>query len=304
MSDDRTCHDRKIYDRKSYNRKSCDRTSYDGASYDWRSLDEELELWGQQGRKATFWWRDDDASVVTSELETLLQLSDECCAPVSLAVVPAKLEHSLCDRLDGMHRISILQHGFSHNNHAPLTEKKSEYGAHRPVAQMLQELEQGKLILQAGFREQFYPVLVPPWNRYSIELIAQLHRQGYQGVSAMWARPGQVVFSARVEHPLPEQLSSEQSEQVTSSLLQVNAHIDPVAWRDDRGFIGLHDAMEQLVCHLRLRREFPQLGDEPTGLLSHHLDQTQSVWDFCRQLADRISHDDNCCWLGASDIWC
>lgn len=266
-------------------------------TFNWNSVDDELALWSELGRKATFWWRDDDACSSTAELETLLQISEEFAAPVSLAVVPAKLEDSLCKRLSGNSGISILQHGYAHNSHAPASEKKSEYGSHRPPEEMLHELEQGRRLLEGGFGGQFHSVLVPPWNRYSVELLPLLHNHGHKGLSAMWARvddhlPKQSKqFSERLPLPVPPQF------------LQVNTHIDPVAWRHDRGFIGENDALEQLVCHLRLRREFPELGDEPTGLLSHHLDQTESVWEFCRQFADKINTDDGCCWLGAGDIW-
>jgi hypothetical protein len=38
----------------------------------WRRLEAELDRWGDAGRAATFWWRDDDASDATPALETLL----------------------------------------------------------------------------------------------------------------------------------------------------------------------------------------------------------------------------------------
>ncbi len=266
-------------------------------AFNWKSLDDELALWSQQGRKATFWWRDDDACSSTAELETLLRISEEFSVPVSLAIVPDKLEDDLCVQLSGVSRISVLQHGYAHNSHAPAAEKKAEYGAHRPVDAMLHELEHGRTLLQHAFGDQFLSVLVPPWNRYSIELLPLLSGRGFRGLSAMWAR---------FDNPLSMQnqpFSKRQSVPAVSRFLQVNTHIDPVAWRFDRGFIGENDALGQLVCHLRLRREFPQLGDEPTGLLSHHLDQTESVWEFCRRFADKINIDDNCCWLSAGDIW-
>lgn len=251
-------------------------------TYNWHSFDAELELWAQLGLKATFWWRDDDACTNTPQLETLLELSDQFEIPVSLAVVPAGLQASLPKRLSTSRYVSVLQHGYAHRNHAPATEKKSEYGDHRAIDAMLSELAQGRAVLQQNFDRRFIPVLVPPWNRYSVDLLSSLATVGYTGVSAMWARP---------------------TEPISPDLIQVNTHIDPVLWRGDRGFIGEANAMEQLVSHLRLRRECPQLGDEPTGLLSHHLDQTESVWKFCRQFASKINEHDSCCWLSAADIW-
>ena len=113
-------------------------------------------------------------------------------------------------------------------------------------------------------------------------------------MSAMWARPGGPE-QAKVQLSTPSPAAMQ--------LLQVNTHVDPVAWGHDHGFIGENEALEQLVCHLRLRRKYPLLGDEPTGLLSHHLVQTDSVWDFCEEFIERINSDNNCRWLGAREIW-
>ena len=264
--------------------------------YTWQSLDDELALWSQAGRNATFWWRDDDACSSTPELERLLQISEKFAVPISLAVIPAKMENSLCKRLFDNDRIAVLQHGYRHRNHAPFGEKKSEYGEHRLIDEMSRELEQGKAMLQCGFGEQFRAVLVPPWNRYSVHLLPRLVNCGYLGMSAMWARIDSRLFNQSIWQ-LKDPLSD------PTRLLQVNTHIDPIAWRHDRGFIGENEALEQLVCHLQFRREFPQLGDEPTGLLSHHVDQPESVWEFCLRFASTITDHDSCRWLSASDIW-
>jgi len=266
--------------------------------YNWQNLTDELANWSHEGRVATFWWRDDDACSATPELETLLQISEEFRVPVSLAVIPGKLQVGLRKRIDNTSLISVLQHGYRHKNHAPVAEEKSEYGAHRSVTEMLRELQQGRELLQSEFKDQFYPVLVPPWNRFAVSLVSSLPDLGYTGMSAMWARQAsdQGVDQTKVYSPGPL------VEQTEGQMLQVNTHINPVAWLNDQGFIGENEALEQMVCHLRLRREYPLL-DEPTGLLSHHLVQNESTWDFCRQFAERISNDNICHWLGAGDIW-
>lgn len=268
--------------------------------YCWKNLDDELALWSRQGRVASFWWRDDDACAATPQLETLLQFSEEFSIPVSLSVVPARLDRGLCKRLVKLDQISVLQHGYAHRNHAPAEEKKSEYGAHRSVTDMVVELLHGQMTLRHRFGEQFYTVLVPPWNRYTPTLLPGLAAAGYRGISAMWAR---VISHASAPACTQSGDSQVPLPIVAAPLHQVNTHSDPVAWRHDRGFIGESETLEQLVCHLRLRREYPQLGDEPTGLLSHHLEQTESVWAFCRRFAERINRDNNCVWLQADDIW-
>ena len=43
---------------------------------EWSDLEAELEAWRCRGRRATFWWRDDDAVEATPALERLLGLAD------------------------------------------------------------------------------------------------------------------------------------------------------------------------------------------------------------------------------------
>ena len=114
---------------------------------DWGELKHELDAWGEEARLATFWWRDDDATDVTKELEVLLGVSADLDIPISIAVIPRPATDTLAQRLNGRQHIGVLQHGFDHVNHAPPDEKKSEYGAHRPVERMLAELAAGRSAL-------------------------------------------------------------------------------------------------------------------------------------------------------------
>lgn len=249
----------------------------------WLALEQELDLWALEDKPVSFWWRDDDAVAATQELDVLLELSSRLDVPVSLAVVPATLEPSLVSRISNNSRVSVLQHGYAHQNQAPAAEKKAEFGQHRNVDIMLLELARGSKQLRESFLQQYLPVFVPPWNRYSVDLASRLSTNGYSGMSAMWAR-----------------VSNDESQ---CSFRVVNAHIDPIAWRSDRGFVGLAVALEQIVSHLRLRREYSQWQDEATGLLTHHLDQQAPVWAFCEELIERTRAHAHCRWLHATEIW-
>src|SRR5207302_6327062 len=128
-------------------------------------LEQELDAWGAAGRSATLWWRDDDAVSATAELDRLLSLADG--VPLAVAVIPGRATDSLARRLGACPSLSVLQHGWTHTNHAPPEDKKAELGAHRPNAIMLDELAIGWRHLAGLFGAQARPVLTPPWNRMS-----------------------------------------------------------------------------------------------------------------------------------------
>jgi hypothetical protein len=64
-----------------------------------------------------------------------------------------------------------------------------------------------------------------------------------------------------------------------------NSHVDIVAWRTNRAFVGLENAIEQVLTHLRGRRAGTVDGAEPTGLMTHHLYHDPECWAFCADFA-------------------
>lgn len=245
---------------------------------DWGQLERELDLWGALGRRATFWWRDDDAIRRTLALEQLLSLSSTHQVPVALAVIPRKADDTLPRILDG-DLTSVLQHGYSHRNHAPAGEKKCELGPHRPLSGILKELCLGRDRLVHLFGDRFLPILVPPWNRIDAVVTAALPSSGFAGLSG---------YTPRQEtHAAP-------------GLARVNTHVDPIAWRMDRSFLGTAPALELALDHLRARRVGHADPEEPTGLLTHHLDHDDGCWRFVGELLERTTSHPASCWLGAA----
>ena len=103
----------------------------------WTVLETELDRWTDEDRTATLWWRDDDATAETPALHRLLRLAEE--TPLAIAAVPAPTKPSLRNATAQLKNIRILQHGFSHTNHDPKGEKKSEFGPHRVLEVMAAE---------------------------------------------------------------------------------------------------------------------------------------------------------------------
>ena len=132
------------------------------ASASWHDLVEELDAWTDAGRTATFWWRDDDAQVPTEPLGRMVALAESWTVPLALAVIPAGVTPELAVFLKPCSFVSILQHGWSHANHAVPSAKKCELGADRPIEAVLAELAEGKDVLKRLFGPRALPVLVPP----------------------------------------------------------------------------------------------------------------------------------------------
>ncbi|MFM9844374.1 MAG: polysaccharide deacetylase family protein [Dongiaceae bacterium] len=248
---------------------------------DWRDLEIELEQWRRAGREVTLWWRDDDAVTATPELERLLGVARQpggAPVPLCLAVIPRQADKSLAKLTEGRQQLAILQHGFSHTNHAPDGESKAELGAHRPAAAILGELMQGRDLLRALFPATLLAVLVPPWNRIAPAVRSGLPATGFTFVSTYGPR-------ARGDRQA------------------VNTHADIIDWHHGRGFVGGDAALALIAGHLAARREGRADPDEPTGILTHHLVQDEAGWNFLTELVYRLSRQAGVRWLAGTAIF-
>ncbi len=247
----------------------------------WQPLDDELERWRAAGRRATLWCRDDDACRDSPALGRLLEIAEAAGVPVALAVIPAMLEPDLVAALARSDIATVVQHGYAHRNHAPIEERKRELGRDRPVAVTVAELERGFDTLRRNFGDRFAAVLVPPWNRIDVDVVSRLHGIGFHGLSTFGPRAA---------------LSP------ASGIVQCNTHVDLIAWRRDRAFIGAEAAIARLVDHLRARRDGSVDGSEPSGILTHHLDMSAEGWQFLAELMAR-TRARGAAWLDAREVF-
>lgn len=225
----------------------------------WQELTNELDRWQEFGKTATLWWRDDDACVLTPQLEQLIEIADETGVAVHLAVIPAKLENDAVTFLLKSPNTRILQHGYAHIDHAPKGEGSWELGDHRSLETVKSELAKGFAILATAFGEKFLPVLVPPWTRFSDKLRPCLVQLGFKGYSAEGFR---------------------QRQRTEDKLKTIHAHCDPIKWKQDARFKGTERVLDDFVEHLQQRRLGQCDPTEPTGLCTHHMDHTRELWDF------------------------
>jgi len=246
---------------------------------EWPDLVAELDRWGEAGRVASLWWRDDDAVAPTPELNSLLRLAGE--VPLSLAVIPAGLDPDLAGVLRAMPQVAVLQHGWRHANRAPAGAKKSEYPATRKAAAVSAELAAGRERLMACFGAQSLPVLVPPWNRFAAELVPLLTKTGIAGLSSMASR----AASAR-----------------PAGIAVIDVHVDLTAWKGDRGFIGTAAALAGVIGHLRERRLASAAGAVATGILSHHLVMDKATAGFLDRLLATVDRHAAARWASAAEL--
>ncbi len=248
----------------------------------WDALEGELGAWAEAGRAATLWWRDDDAQRPGPALERLLGLAEDTGVPLALAVIPAGADAALARRLENSPRLTVLQHGYAHRNHAPAGERKCELGAHRPGEAVLAELGRGRARLRdLGFARAL-PVLVPPWNRMEPGLAPALAAAGFAGLSSWGPR---------------------RAPEAAPGLRQVNVHVNavrhPGAAAEARG----GDALDQAVAHLAARRAATADAGEPTGLMTHHLKHDRDGWAFVADFLRRTRDHPGARWLAADEAF-
>lgn len=243
------------------------------------ALEAELDCWSARGQRATLWWRDDDACLATPALARMLAVAASHAVPLALAVIPARLAGQLVEAVAAATQCTVLQHGIEHRNYAPSGERSCELGTHRPLAAAAAGLVGGRERLQSAFGAQFLPVLVPPWNRIAPEVVATLAELGYCGLS---------TFAPRT------------AASAAPGVAQCNTHVDPIAWRRGRAFIGEDEAAARLAAHLKLRRQRRVDPAEPTGLLTHHLDFDAAAWRFVESVLARTRAHPAVSWLSAA----
>jgi hypothetical protein len=236
----------------------------------WRQLETELARWGSEGRVADLWLRDDDAVEPTAALERLLVLTGRWSVPVTLAVIPAHAGEALARRLSAEPAVAVAVHGWAHVNHAPAERKKEELGPHRPAEIVLAELAEAKAVIDRLFGERAVPILVPPWNRISRDLLPLLGGIGFAALS---------VYGRAGEAPLR----------------LVNTHVDPIDWHGSRGCRDHGDLIAGLAAELRWRRETG--SREPVGILTHHLIHDEAVWSFLDLLFAATAANPACRWV-------
>ncbi|TDI55893.1 MAG: hypothetical protein E2O93_06865 [Alphaproteobacteria bacterium] len=245
----------------------------------------ELDQWSDAGLEATLWWRNDDAGTEGPQLDRLLEIATAAGAIVHLAVIPEHLTEAARSTMLAANCARLLEHGFSHIDYAPPGEGSWELGSHRPVSVILGELAEGKARLEDAFGDRFIPVVTPPWGRIAPEIAKRLPDIGVHCVSLTTPR------AAKYRAP---------------NLLEISTCCDPINWRGGAHFAGSEKAIRHFIEHLKQRRRCHLSGtgdgEEPSGLLTHHLDHDGEIWDFVETLVSALSGHKAARWVALSEF--
>ncbi|MCI4662410.1 MAG: polysaccharide deacetylase family protein [Neomegalonema sp.] len=226
------------------------------------------------------WWRDDDAVRPGPKLARLLDLSRAFGAPLSLAVIPARMQPSLAPFLSEQTHLQVLVHGWRHVSHAGIGAPNAEFGAQRALEVMAGEVVLGLEHLRNAMGAAVAPVFVPPWHRMTPALLPHLATGGYRAVSGFGARaPGGPAMRE------------------ADALAQINTHFDPIDWRRGGGLedpAALVEALRWLLEQRRLGRHDPS---EPLGLLTHHAVHDREIWAFLEALLSIFRESGKTTWV-------
>ena len=221
-----------------------------------------------------FWLRDDDAVLPGALLDRLLNLTETYSIPLTMAVIPAMTGEALAQRLADASHVSVAVHGWSHTNYANQDEKKQELGDHRSSSEVLDELRQGFTRLEQLYPEQFVPLLVPPWNRISNELVTRLSASGYKWLSTFGDNPASMR---------------------DTGLVQINTQVDIIDWKGSRG--GRSAALLSSEIASQIQRDQSSIG-----ILTHHLVHDEAAWRFLEQLFKATSEHAGVRWLPVAEL--
>jgi hypothetical protein len=245
-------------------------------------LARELDAWGATNRQATFWWRDGDAESDSPQLRRLLGIARAHDVPIAIAAIPAGADRTLAAAIADCAPARVLQHGYAHANHASPGERSAELGTHRGVRESILELDRGREALRMLFAHRFVPILVPPWNRIAGDVVEALPDANLRGLSCFGPR---------------------KTPQPAAGVVQANTHVDLIAWRRDRRFIGVAAAVERLAAHLRARREQAADASEPTGILTHHRVFDDDAFAFLDSYCAFLREHRAAAWVGVDAIF-
>lgn len=249
-----------------------------GGCVTWSELAAELDDWASAGRRAEFWWRDDDAVADTPELDRLLRCAGP--TPVALAVIPGLVEESLPDKLAQHPTVSVLQHGWRHHNHEA-EGPNSEYPAGRDLDEVATEFADGRRRLNTYFPDCYIPVFAPPWHGFDESYVVALQAAGLSALSRKGARPAATIGALRL----------------------TNIHCVPILWTDPPSFDDDATYLRSLLDHLRGKRSGALDPEESTGILTHHLVQNERSYEFMSRLSQFIWDHPAATWLDARHIF-
>lgn len=128
----------------------------------------------------------DDIEFDTPNLKRFLKITKD--VPLMCATIPKTIEDNkgadddVIPLVKKYKNITIVQHGYDHNNRSKEGEKKCEFPSNRNIDDIVSDVIKGKKILENNFKKQFFSVFIPPWNRfqYNYQILSEVGFIGYE----------------------------------------------------------------------------------------------------------------------------
>ena len=223
-----------------------------------RTLRQCLDAKEAQGQDLHLFLRDDDVDVDEDSLKQLLDLALARGVPMNLEIIPGRLTPAgtaiLKNALRADHALlSLNQHGWMHSNHE-VEGRKCEFGISRSFTHQLNDIAQGKTILESTFEDLFYPAFTPPWNRCTMDTYRALDELGFQ-----------VLSKDRGKDRLSEYRFTE-----------ISTTLDLYSWKEGARMKSPDDIVQALIGQLEA---LPLVG-----LLLHHKVMTTDAFRFLDQI--------------------
>ena len=206
--------------------------------------------------------RDDDVDEDEESLGQLLDIGLARHVPLNLEIIPGLLTAAGVAVLKNALRadpalFSLNQHGWRHTNHEP-EGRKCEFGPARTLAQQIEDIAQGKALLEATFDDRFYPAFTPPWNRCTVDTYAALDELGF------------TVFSKdRGKQPIADR-----------RFLEISTTLDLYTWKDGAKMKAPDEIIRTLIAQTH---ELPLIG-----LLLHHKVMDAEAFSFLDRLLSEL----------------
>ncbi|MEM9050064.1 MAG: hypothetical protein AAGC92_15245 [Pseudomonadota bacterium] len=240
-------------------------------------LADELDAWAAAGRRATLWWRDDDAVTNDAPVARMLALAHASRATVFVATPPALTQADLARAIAAYPQAVAIQHGFAHESHR-VAAGKSELGADRPLEIVRAEIVEGQTRMTALFGAKALPIMAPPWNRIDDAVARVLPELGFAALSS---------FEGRRPDAVP-------------GLRMLDGHCDPISWKRGQSFIGTEEMCRRLARHLSRRRRGET--DMPTCLVTHVWAQDEPAWAGLEAVLRLVADHPAAEWLDAEAL--
>jgi predicted glycosyltransferase len=211
-----------------------------------------------EGRTLHLFLRNDDVDEDEDSLKHLLDLALARSIPMNLEIIPGRLTPACTAVLKNVLRadralFSLDQHGWMHSNHE-MEGRKCEFGLSRSFTQQLNDIAQGKAILEATFEDVFFPAFTPPWNRCTRDTYQALDELGFQ-----------VLSKDRGKDCITEYRFSE-----------ISTTLDLYTWKEGARTKAPHEIVRELIT---------QLDKLPiVGLLLHHKVMAPDAFGFLDQV--------------------